>query len=1457
MSRCFLLILLALQARLRAQPDVSGIIDVPVVEEWIQPSVTAVLEANPKTTPACSRLTFNGAKSFDARGDPVQFFWWFGPGTPMRLRTADLAQVLEGATKSSATRVEIPPDVLSEAAARVGDTLGEGDARVEVRLTIRNDWGNFSEALASAGVVGSISQAEPVVTSDGPTAVSLQHYEGVTFAVKTAEAGFALNCAKRGASTSAGRVLVSWEYKQLGNKEWFPLLMADEAPTTTTTTSSTTSTTSTTTTTTEADEDDNSTEEESEVVPPPPRVPKVRPPMPRKNPILRDLAVQPNVVRLAPHTFWPGSKYLIRAVASFDDAPTLAPKSSVTFRVSVEDWPQPNVVVIGPSIASSMCDFELDASNSWDPAHGDDGHGAEGAGFLFKWTCFPIGQVGAHDFCHDIENFQAANAGLTDGSGASGAKLKIQGTQLPQGAYRFTVVVTRRSGQGQGAAAVHSVEVIEGAFTPLVPIFPSYGQTARVNAADGVPEVVARITPDGEAGAGCVAPEQVWRWALVLDGSRQFLHAMLPTKRTELGNGAVEIRAEAVPDFALIPGGTYFHILLQAAGAETFRELEEGVNETNRPPFDTVLVTDGPIVMAVKVPPFLADRAPQGGKVTVTPRFFGHALRTIFTVNTYLWSDEKPAELNYAFYAFPIPDKQEWIMCNGSNLTEDMPLENCSNMSIVYSEDDLTPKIDWDDESSDHYWVERGGRLVSSWGRSPQASLHAAAGRHLLVACARDIWGTVTTAFAETPLVVAPVHNLTSEDVLALIARVEATNDPNQFLEAAHAIASTVEDALKERPEMICSEDQFERVTCVKDTLGDEVGRAVLGLLVTVPEIMDVSLDIVAKLMLAVEATLQGATEPATFVVDVSAVFGESLRPLDGQSNESNASNLSNITDEEVYQTLMEIPGFNMSVEVAQLAQDVIRKTKKRVLDAQASGYVGPLNHRSAVAVLGCVAWMMGSLQHSGLPLTEGASVGPKVLSLVDDLSEASFAGLPAGEEILLQAELPKGIGLELLMTKVDVSGAGANVNTRQLMVPRKVAAVPGRRLQDGPCTELEIRQTFWKEINPHFWAPPGFGQTGLILPNASIQAVSLSHCGQPLLVEDLTQPLEITLDLTPPLGLNPGFWVSFMCARFDTGLGAWTTEGLSTKETVTNTSTKMICLSSWSHGHFVALYKVEEVVPPNTTTPVPPLEVKDEGLSTGAIAGIAIGAAVFCCCCTIGGFVLYRITHPPKVEPAPEKIEEEPESESEEEESVISEPPDLDPALTALRRAAEAGKVSAKDILQYHSDNKGVIRPELIASLDAATENRRREAKMKVSRNREEKLRKDAEDADEMADRFRDFPLEENRVRSAEAQAQFRREALERKGKTDAAWQAIAENPGAESSQALVPMMGSVGAPPERSRKRDESPFPPVTVKAKMRPKAKAKPSKDTSPSGGSRDPKVQKFQPTIRRGGAGTGRR
>jgi len=184
------------------------------------------------------------------------------------------------------------------------------------------------------------------------------------------------------------------------------------------------------------------------------------------------------------------------------------------------------------------------------------------------------------------------------------------------------------------------------------------------------------------------------------------------------------------------------------------------------------------------------------------------------------------------------------------------------------------------------------------------------------------------------------------------------------------------------------------------------------------------------------------------------------------------------------------------------------------------------------------------------------------------------------------------------------------------------------------------------------------------------------------------------------------------MCAVFDEGLGAWSTAGMSSKHVITNVSTEMTCLATRSSGLFAALFRVVREEPPNTTTPLPPPPEVDEGLTLGALLAIVGGGTVLLCGCTGGLYAWHKMRSREPVEPEPEEEEEEVvETESE---SEIAELPDPDPALTKLRLAAEAGTLTAREILANHSGPMG-IRQELVWALDKGYEKKRREAQAKV----------------------------------------------------------------------------------------------------------------------------------------------
>ncbi|CAE7494259.1 unnamed protein product [Symbiodinium sp. CCMP2592] len=258
----------------------------------------------------------------------------------------------------------------------------------------------------------------------------------------------------------------------------------------------------------------------------------------------------------------------------------------------------------------------------------------------------------------------------------------------------------------------------------------------------------------------------------------------------------------------------------------------------------------------------------------------------------------------------------------------------------------------------------------------------------------------------------------------------------------------------------------------------------------------------------------------------------------------------------------------------------------------------------------------------------------------------------------------------------------------------------------------MEVQVTSWSNLNPRFWAPRGFGVTDLVLPNTSMKGVYLRRCGEPIFQQGLANPLEIDIDISQPEGVYPGYLVEFMCAVFDEGLGAWSTAGMSSKHVITTVSTEMTCLATRSSGLFAALYRVVREEPPNTTTPLPPPPEVDEGLTLGALLAIVGGGTVLLCGCTGGLYAWHKMRSREPVEPEPEEEEEEVvETESE---SEIAELPDPDPALTKLRLAAEAGTLTAREILANHSGPMG-IRQELVWALDKGYEKKRQMAAMEV----------------------------------------------------------------------------------------------------------------------------------------------
>eukprot|EP00438_Fugacium_kawagutii_P022661 Skav224885 [mRNA] locus=scaffold1112:266548:268299:+ [translate_table: standard] len=434
------------------------------------PFVVASLEAIPTTAQACSELAFSGSKSQESRGEPLQFFWGFGPGTPSWFRIPLLAAILEEATAQSLSSITISPAILSKAGAQLGD-LREGEVRLEVRLTVRNDLGNSTETVASASIIGRTAQAEPAVSAIGPTEISMAHSDELHLAVSTREAPFALQCAGRDPGSSAGRTNVTWYYRSSNQLSWQNLDAAAN-----------------------------------------------------KNELLRDLSKDPNKVHLGPLAFQPGTFHLFRAVAAFDVRPTLAPRPHVVFRVAVQPLPQVKVYITGPRLAS-QCDFALEAE-VWDPVRPS----APKEDFQFSWMCSSVVQVGEPDVCAQLPQF-GADFPKTDGTGARGSTLRVVSGQLPVGIHRFTVIVRRGSG-GPESIARKAVQVNSTFFAPVRLHFPSYGYSGIIQLAEGVPQVSAFMDLSS---AECLAPAIHWQWFLVEDRLTAVVERSLSTTSETLG----------------------------------------------------------------------------------------------------------------------------------------------------------------------------------------------------------------------------------------------------------------------------------------------------------------------------------------------------------------------------------------------------------------------------------------------------------------------------------------------------------------------------------------------------------------------------------------------------------------------------------------------------------------------------------------------------------------------------------------------------------------------------------------------------------------------------------------------------------------------------------------------------------------------------------------------------------
>ena len=258
------------------------------------------------------------------------------------------------------------------------------------------------------------------------------------------------------------------------------------------------------------------------------------------------------------------------------------------------------VFILGPRLAS-QCGFDLDAE-VWDPTM----PGARIEDFRFSWACSSVVQVGEPDLCAQLPQF-TTDASKTDGTGASGHKLRVKGGQLIPGIHRFSVIVSRASG-GPQTIARNPVDVAGAFFTTLRMVFPSYAYSGVIEVADGAPPVAAVMALDGGFGGLCVAPEVHWQWFLVEDRLRPILERPLNTS-SKTADGLLQLQSGG--GGMLLAGISYYHVLLQANSKAV---LDEALTNVSRPSLDSVLRRG--VTIAVMSPRFVADRIPSSGGIS-------------------------------------------------------------------------------------------------------------------------------------------------------------------------------------------------------------------------------------------------------------------------------------------------------------------------------------------------------------------------------------------------------------------------------------------------------------------------------------------------------------------------------------------------------------------------------------------------------------------------------------------------------------------------------------------------------------------------------------------------------------------------------------------------------------------------------------------------------------------------
>jgi len=439
--------------------------------------------------------------------------------------------------------------------------------------------------------------------------------------------------------------------------------------------------------------------------------------LPLESVLSTDTAREPWKVDLPAYSFEPGSSHQLKVSASYGSGTV----REEVFSLEVSAALPPIIRISGPYEVSETCSFTLDASMTYDPV------APSNADVDFYWSC--ASGTGSFD-CRTLSNFGPQTWVLKNGTGSSGPLLIVNGNQLLEGNYTFTLQAIRLSDRSVGSST-WTVDVIKTASISisLGPLWYE-GQSFSTQA-----NTYSQISSTAllRTGHGCGDKEAFWLWALVEADSPFNILTYLdsPSNETEI----VYTANELLYDY-LLPSQRYSLAL---------------VEQTAQTSPSSLVQADALGLSFSRTVSFLADAPPAGGSIACIP-MLGEAASTEFFLTSSEWHDEDVSNLSFAFYIFPLPA--------GVSLADDQV------GGVTMTGTFIPPEVEWKNTSSENHWQLLGGRCLG-YSQSP-LQLRLPAGQHMLAVVVEDSLGAVASSFMAGPLVTASTSTATVEDGLSI-----------------------------------------------------------------------------------------------------------------------------------------------------------------------------------------------------------------------------------------------------------------------------------------------------------------------------------------------------------------------------------------------------------------------------------------------------------------------------------------------------------------------------------------------------------------------------------------------------------------------------------------------------------------------------------------------------------------